>query len=135
MRLKVTLEGGNPLSVTKCAGGCETPVAREGSRCERCARELHAARQRVRRGKPAYPPLPAPATTKVTNAVTAARRAADSLLLARRSAEQRGLDALPLGEVNLWLTDIQAALVIADRATEEWEVSVENIRRGLSENP
>ena len=124
------------MSETKCAGGCETRVAREGSRCERCARQLHAARQRVRRGKSAYPPFPADRTEALVKAFADARDAVDALEYARRSAEERrGLDGVPFSEVDKWVRVFRTEITRIRRLTSHWEVSAENIRRGLNNNP
>jgi len=77
--------------------------------------------------------MPAPAATEATDALAAARSAANSLFLARRGAEQRGLDALPLEEVDLWLGDIKEALVVAERASEEWSRQARDIRQHVRE--
>ena len=123
------------MSVTKCAGGCETPVAREGSRCERCARELHAARQRVRRGKPAYPPLPPDRTRAILKALADASDAVDALEFSRQSAQEvRGLNGVPFSEVDKWVRFFRTEMHRISLITKQWEVSVENIRRGLKDS-
>ena len=124
------------MPIGKCAGGCETRVAREGSRCERCARELHAARQRVRRGKPAYPPLPTDRTRALLTAFADARDAVDAMEFSRRTAEDvHGLDGVPFKEVDEWLSIFRTEIHRISLITKQWEVSVENIRSGLNDNP
>ena len=121
------------VSDIKCVGGCGRPVARKDARCPDCRKAIRAAQARARRRQPVVPPMPAPTATEVTDALAAATSATNSLLLARRGAEQRGLDALPLKEVDLWLLDIQAALITANRAGEPWVNRARDIRQHVRE--
>lgn len=112
-----------------CIAGCGAPVARKGSRCADCAKALHAARQRARRGKPVLPPLPAKETQHLIAALNEARNALDGFESARERAErERGLDAMPYPEVDMWLRDIRKELTRARRAAAAWQQRAKDIR-------
>lgn len=115
-----------------CAAGCGNRVRRSGARCGECARALHAARQRVRRGKPALPPLPPDTTEAVIAALKSAGNAVDRFEQERQKAEiDRGLDAMPYTEVDLWLRAIRAELTGARQLTGDWQVRARDIRSNI----
>jgi len=54
----------------------------------------------------------------------------------RRTAEDvHGLDGVPFKEVDEWLSIFRTEIHRISLITKQWEVSVENIRSGLNDNP
>lgn len=73
------------------------------------------------------PPLPADTAEEVLDSVAAARIAVDSLLEMRmRTARDRGLDAMPQRERDMWLA-AQSALIAAQRAARTWQTTARDI--------
>ncbi len=119
-----------------CFAGCGAPVARSGSRCDACRKAFEAARKRVNRGQPATPSLPPDAATAVSDALEAALEAARGLARARREAEhiQAG-DGVPLDQVDLWLTPLEAHLEKAERDLAAWRRTARDIQRSVGIDP
>lgn len=116
------------MSDDGCVAGCGRRVTRPGSRCPECRKAIRAARARARRGAPPVPPLPPDTAEEVLDSVAAARFAVDSLLeLRMRAARDRGPDAMPQRERDMWMA-AQSALIAAQRAARTWQTTARDIR-------
>jgi len=115
--------------LTCAARGCGQPVAATGDRCAPCRLKWRAAQARRRRGANPIPPLTPHEAAQILESLAAATSALNRLERERERAEnERGLDAMPFTEVDLWVRAVRAALTDAAEAGREWQDFVTDLK-------